>query len=160
MIVDCPHCAISRRSLLRGALGTALTVALGSRASAAQAQGQAPVVEELAHGHAEFSDFVNGPAEVYTYRVTLPTGAVIPWHTHPGPVFAVINSGELSVYRDEVGCAATYGEGAAVFVPLGMTHEEHNDGSQPLEFVATYVIPEGSPLRLPAEAPAGAACAG
>jgi quercetin dioxygenase-like cupin family protein len=159
VIVDCPHCTVSRRGLLRGALGTAVTLALGSRIGQAEAQGIEPVVEPLAHGHMDFSDFVDGPAEVYTYRITLPPGAIIPWHTHPGPVFGVINAGELTIYQDLVGCATTYGAGAAVFVPLGMTHEEHNEGAGPLELVATYVVPEGSPIRVPAQPPGGAACA-
>src|SRR5438094_9042772 len=96
MIVDCPHCAISRRSLLRGALGTALTLGTGARVGQVEAQGIEPVVEPLAHGHADFSELVDGPAEVYTYRITLPPGAVIPWHTQPGPVFGLMNAGELT----------------------------------------------------------------
>jgi oxalate decarboxylase/phosphoglucose isomerase-like protein (cupin superfamily) len=55
-------------------------------------------------------------------------------------------------------CWTTYGPGAAVFVPVGMTHEEHNDGASTVELIATYVVPEGSPLRLPATPPTGAAC--
>src|ERR1043166_7407085 len=125
MIVDCPHCTVSRRSLLRGGLGTAVTLALGSRSDGTEAQGIDPVVEPIAHGQLDYSEFVDGPAEVYTYRITLPPGAVIPWHTHPGPVFGVINAGELTVYQDQQGCSTTYGAGAAVFVPRGMTHEEH-----------------------------------
>jgi quercetin dioxygenase-like cupin family protein len=135
-----------------------LGLSLGSRVGRAAAQTPEPSVELLAHGRADFSELIGGPAEIYTSKIILPVGAVIPWHTHPGPVFGVINAGALTVYEDAAGCATTYEAGAAVFVPLGMTHEEHNDGGETLELIATYVVPEGSPLRLPAMPPPQAAC--
>jgi hypothetical protein len=45
-----------------------------------------------------------------------------------------------------------------VVIPRGTTHEEHNEGDTLLEIVATFVVPAGAPLRLPAEGPAELTC--
>src|SRR5690242_20506968 len=145
--MDSSPLCVSRRALVLGLVG------LGVGAGRTLAQAPEPVVEVLGRGRTDFAEAVGGPAELVAAKVTLPPGAVIPWHTHPGPVQGVMTAGALTVYGAD-GCKAVYGAGAAVFIASGTTHEERNEGSQPLELVANYVVPEGAPLRLPAAAPA------
>lgn len=117
----------------------------------------APTVEEVARGRTDFHEAFGGPAELITLRVTLPPGGVIPWHLHPGPVQAVIISGDLTIYQSD-GCTAQYHAGDATFLPAGTVHEEHNDGALPIELLVSYLVPEGTPVRVPAEAPASGGC--
>jgi quercetin dioxygenase-like cupin family protein len=117
----------------------------------------APTVEELARGRTDFHAAIGGPAELITLRVTLPPGGVIPWHLHPGPVQAVLLSGDLTILQSD-GCTAQYHAGDAAFLPAGTVHEEHNDGAVPIELVVSYLVPEGTPARVPADAPPSADC--
>jgi quercetin dioxygenase-like cupin family protein len=144
-------CGTSRRAFILGTLSMVLV------AGSARAQTPEPVIEPLGRGRTDHLDLVGGPAEIITVKITLPPGAVIAWHTHPGPVFGIVNAGELTVYQAD-GCTTAFGRGAAVFVEPGVTHEEHNEGTQPVELVATYAVPEGSPIRVPAAAPEPSVC--
>jgi quercetin dioxygenase-like cupin family protein len=112
----------------------------------------------LAKGSVDYSEFVDGPADFYTLKLTFAPGSHIPWHTHPGPVWGIINSGTLTAYYDTLGCQTDFPTGTAVYVPRGLTHEEHNDGANVLEVISTFILPAGSPTRLPADAPVGGVC--
>jgi quercetin dioxygenase-like cupin family protein len=160
-MADCPFCVISRRSLVTRALGAALAVGAGTRFAFAQkAIAQVPGLtsEQLAKGSVDYSEFVDGPADFYTLKLTFAPGSYIPWHTHPGPVWGIINSGTLTAYYDTLGCQTAFPTGTAVYVPRGLTHEEHNDGAGVLEVISTFILPAGSPTRIPADAPIGGVC--
>ena len=148
---------LSRRELVLGSVAAAIMAgSLLPRGAGAQTP-PAPVAQELARGRTDYSEIVGGPAELITLRVTVPPGGIIAWHTHPGPVQGVVTAGELTVYQSD-GCTSTYRQGSAVFVTPGTLHEEHNDGSVPLELIASYLVPEGSPIRVAAEPPEPATC--
>ncbi len=136
---------IHRRGFCCGLLSTALV------GGVAWAQGEGITSEVLGQGHADYAEALDGPADVVTARVTLAPGASLDWHTHPGPVTGVITKGTLTVHQAD-GCTAVYPAGAAVFVPRDFTHFERNEAGEPLEFIATFVVPAGSPLRIPAPA--------
>ena len=146
-------CCLSRRAFVLGTLGA--VVAAGS----AGAQAPALTAEEIARGRLGYAEAVGGPAELITLKLTFPPGAVTPWHVHPGTVEGIITAGTLTVYQAD-GCKASYGPGAAVIVPSGTVHEEHNEGAVPLEVIATFLQPAGAPLRVPADAPEAACPAG
>lgn len=157
-MLNCP-CTQSRRTFLGRAVGAALAVGLAGRVGSALAQQEPEITSEtLARGTVGYSEFVDGPAEIVTPRILFPPGSFLPWHTHPGPVFGVVNSGQLTVYYDTAGCIRDFAAGEAVYVPRGTTHEEHNEGTDVLEVVSTFVVPVNTPLRLPAAVPDGIAC--
>ena len=159
-MAECPFC-ISRRGLVTRALGGALALGVAGRlAPAGTVKAQAPqlVSDLLGQGHTDYSDVVGGPADFYTYRLTFQPGTVIAWHIHPGPVYAVVNSGTLTVHYDSAGCQTDYPIGSAVTLPRNLTHEDHNDGTDVLEVISTFLMPAGSPLRVSVDAPIGSAC--
>ena len=143
--------ALSRRGFCVGAVCAALAGGI------ARAQAEGVTSQVLARGRADYAEALGGPAEVITGQVTVAPGTTIPWHTHPGPVTAVINKGELSIYGAD-GCKTVFAAGDAALVALGTVHFERNEGAEPVEFVATYVVPPGSPLRVDAP-PSTATCA-
>jgi quercetin dioxygenase-like cupin family protein len=155
--------ALSRRGFCCALVGAALTSGVApvtprGPERVARAQGPGVTTEVLARGRADYAEALDGPAEVITIQAALEPGASLPWHLHPGPVTAVITKGALSIYQAD-GCKVEYAAGDAVFVPRGMVHFERNEGAEVLEFVATFVVPPGSPLRVEV-APSTAVCAG
>ncbi len=138
---------LPRRGFCCAVLGAALAGGI------ARAQGQGVSAQVLARGRADYAEALDGPADVITAQVTFEPGAMIEWHTHPGPVTAVINAGELSIYQTD-GCKTSYRAGEAAFVPRGTVHFERNEGTAVVDFIATYVVPPGSPLRVDATASA------
>ncbi|HLI28778.1 MAG TPA: cupin domain-containing protein [Chloroflexota bacterium] len=135
-------------------LGVALGLG-GPRRTGAQSPGVDAQI--LARGQADFAEELGGPADIVMAQIRFEPGASLPWHQHPGPVRAVITRGALSIYGSD-GCRSVYPAGVGVTVPLGTIHFERNDGDEPVELVATYIVPPGSPLRV--DAPAStAACA-
>ena len=62
------------------------------------------------------------------------------WHTHPGPVWVVIASGELTLYGPD-GCATTYAEGSAYLAQPDTIYDLRNETDQPLGFQFAGVIP-------------------
>ena len=141
---------LHRRGFCCGLLGVALV------GGVARAQGQGVSTQVLARGQTDYAEALGGPAEVYTIQAALEPGAQLDWHLHPGPVTAVVTKGELTMHHSD-GCQTLYKAGDAVFVQPGVVHFERNEGGDVLEFVATFVVPPGSPLRVEV-APAAAVC--
>lgn len=83
----------------------------------------------------------------------IPSGAEIPWHTHPGVEIAYVESGQVEL--------AVAGEakrrlepGGHFMVPRATVHSGRNVGEGWARLVLTYVVDRGKPLRSPAEPPA------
>jgi quercetin dioxygenase-like cupin family protein len=128
-------------------------------AGRAAAQTDGVTSEQLAQGSMDWSEFVNGPADFYTLKLMFQPHTFIDWHIHPGPVFGIVTAGTLTDVYDQLGCKASFGPGAAVYIPRGLTHQDRNDGSEILEVTTTFIVPSGSPLRVPTDkVPAGASC--
>ena len=113
--------------------------------------------------------------ELYLVRVTVPAGALLAPHTHPGTQVARIERGTLTytiisgtatVVRagadgeagetEEVSGPATVRlrKGDTVIEPEGMVHEAANRGERKVIIVLTALLTEGAPLSEPAEDPA------
>jgi quercetin dioxygenase-like cupin family protein len=159
-MADCPVC-MTRRGFVTRAFATVLGLGVTAQlldAGTVRAQVPGLVSDQLAKGYADYSEFVDGPADFLTRKLTFAPGTFIPWHTHPGPVWGIVNSGTLTAHYDLQGCVTEFGTGGAIYVPRGLTHEEHNDGTDVLEVVSTFILPAGSPTRIPAAPPSGSAC--
>ena len=111
-----------------------------------------PILEELVKEHETLGGslvkYPEGTPEMRFYKVTIPQGAKIPLHTHPSPVIAYVNKGELTNVRivngQEVRDIIKSGSG---FLE-GSPNEPHyviNNGLQPVVLFVTFASVQGMP---------------
>ncbi len=108
------------------------------------------------------TDVVNlrDASNVTTARITIPPGAVFPWHTHPGPVLINVTEGDF-VYRLAADCVdRAYTAGQALVDAGGdNVHTAYNPGSRDTVVIATFLgAPTDGPLTTPADGPDPAEC--
>ena len=87
-----------------------------------------------------------GPVDVATLQVTFNRGGgSAGWHIHPGPVFVVIQSGELSVW-DEDCVKNTYGVGETFFEmgPEASMLVKNEDPDTDAVVIGTFIVPVGA----------------
>ena len=78
---------------------------------------------------------------VSQFEVTFDPGDTFPWHYHPGPLYGVIVSGQLT---EDHGCGAeslVHNAGEAFFEEPGRVHEVHNYGGVPVLIAFQAVTP-------------------
>ncbi len=89
---------------------------------------------------------IAGVADVSQVRVIkfeLAPGGAFPWHQHPGPVWAIVTQGTLTYY--DADCQPhPYSAGSTFFDPGNVTHTARNEGSEPVEVIATFMFPAGA----------------
>ena len=108
--------------------------------------------QEIARGQVDYAEVVGGPTDVIMLQVRLEPGVSQGWHTHPGPVWVVVTSGEVSAYRQD-GCSRVYTSGEAFLEQPGRPIDLRNEGVQPAEFAVTQVLLAGGPGRVNVDAP-------
>jgi quercetin dioxygenase-like cupin family protein len=113
---------------------------------------------ELAVG--KVTDDINiqrsSPTDFHILQVTFQPGASTGWHTHPGPEYSIVKSGEIVLQRSPACDPITVKAGQGSFIPGGMPHIAHNDSTAPTELYVTYTVPAGTTnLRLDAESQCG-----
>ena len=88
--------------------------------------------------------------DIATLQVTFAPGGSAGWHIHPGPVFVVIQSGELSVWDED--CEKnTYGVGETFFEfgPEMSMLVKNESATTPSVVIGTFVVPVGAtPLTI------------
>jgi quercetin dioxygenase-like cupin family protein len=149
------------KRLLLAAAVSAVAGGLAAYALATPPSGQhptTPAIGTLADSQQVNTDRLKfqtkDPADVATFSVTYDPLGFSGWHTHPGIVFVVVQSG--SVVR-QVGCDShTYSAGDA-FVesdeqPPGQVRNPSE--TTPAVLTVMQVTPHGSPRRVEAEPPA------
>lgn len=94
----------------------------------------------------------NGPSKVVFQKVTLQPGGFTGWHSHPGPLLVVVESGTLTHYDARCG-VETYTTGQAFEETPREVHQGANLGSEAVVLDVTYVVPADGPLRDDAVAP-------
>ena len=96
---------------------------------------------------------VDDPSRTVVVRYTVQPGVQFPWHSHAGPVFVNIISGELTYVEAETCAERTYAAGQAFVDPgQGHVHSAYNPGTAPTMFVATfYDAPAEGGLLISAE---------
>jgi quercetin dioxygenase-like cupin family protein len=115
-------------------------------------------VTGVLHARARVTPAINitGAAntDLYIQQLTGAPGATTGWHSHPGPVTVLVQSGALT-YLDD-GCAiSSYPSGTGFVDPGGgNVHLARNDGTAPTTFFATYTnLPVAGAARIDAAAP-------
>ncbi|GGK62415.1 MULTISPECIES: cupin domain-containing protein [Streptomyces aurantiacus group] len=99
-----------------------------------------------------------GRTDVIVRSITIAPGGSTGWHYHSGQLIAVVKSGTLT--RTLQDCSVEVTPTSTSFIePAGARHVHigRNLGTEPVELYVTYLVPEGSPLSVDADAPA---CAG
>jgi len=94
-------------------------------------------------------------------QLTIAPGGHTGWHTHPGPTFVAVASGEGTLYHGMSGCPSfKYATGRGFMQPPTEVHNMRNEGTTPLVLWAFYALPPGtanSAIRIdqpqPAECP-------
>ena len=94
------------------------------------------------------------PTDLVFARVTLQPGGYTGWHTHPGPLLVVVESGTLT-HHDRHCHVQTYRAGRAFEEAAGSRHIHMgtNKTNVPVVLEVTYIVPTGGPLRDEAPAP-------
>jgi quercetin dioxygenase-like cupin family protein len=95
---------------------------------------------------------IKGPTEFVVFRRVIPPGKTVGWHQHEGPETAVLTKGSFTLLRKGACKPVTYHPGQAWYVPANTPHIGRNDGTEPAEFVVTYLLRPGAPYRTDAPA--------
>lgn len=142
-----------RRALVM--TGCAAALAFGSTAAVAT-PGSGVTGTVLAKGTSAGTLKVKaeGRTDVIVRTITIEPGGSTGWHYHPGPLIAVVKSGTLTRTLHDCSVEATPA-GTSFIEPSGSHHVHigRNLGTEPVELYATYLVPEGSPLSVDADAP-------
>jgi quercetin dioxygenase-like cupin family protein len=108
-------------------------------------------------GDRQFVVEQQGPSDVYQMLLTWAPGGDTGWHTHPGPVIFVIQSGSLLEHRSN-GCDRTLSEGTVIIEPAGVLHDVINQTGATVQAYVTFLTPHGVPFFSPADPPAPQPC--
>lgn len=138
------------------AAAAAVLGALGSPAGATSGSGASGTIVAQGTTDAQLHVQSVGSSKVVFQKVTLQPGGFTGWHTHPGPLLVVVESGTLTHYDARCG-VETYTAGQAFEETPREVHQGANLGSEPVVLDVTYVVPAEGPLREDAAAPS---CAG
>src|SRR5688572_11649989 len=143
-----------RKSLWLTLLGVAASLAVAGSALATHAPGGAtPVLlargtlaEEVKVNVGDIKIQTKDAVDVATLQVTFAKGGgSAGWHIHPGPVFVVIQSGELSVWTEDC-VKTTYGVGETFFEmgPEESMLVKNESPDTDAVVIGTFVVPVGA----------------
>jgi quercetin dioxygenase-like cupin family protein len=143
-----------RRSILVAAIGVAGVAIFGVTALATAGNSSfhpGPQVRGTLSGdvhlNADGIKFQTKDAtDVVVQTITQDVGGDSGWHTHPGFVLGVVESGSVSL---TVGCTTTTYSAGQTFEETGTTPTVARNASQttPVVLRVTYVVPKGVPTR-------------
>jgi len=82
-------------------------------------------------------------------------GAHSGWHSHPGPVFILVKTGEMTFYEShDPHCQPIRRKAGEGFLDVGdHAHIARNETEQPAENIVMYLAPPGATLRKDEPAP-------
>jgi quercetin dioxygenase-like cupin family protein len=108
-----------------------------------------PVRGTLSHGVHVNADRIKfqteGATDVVVQTILQDPGGDSGWHTHPGFVLGIVESGSVSI---TVGCRTTTYSAGHTFYETGTTPTiARNASTSPLVVRVTYVVPKGSATR-------------
>jgi quercetin dioxygenase-like cupin family protein len=93
--------------------------------------------------------------DVYVTHITITPGGHGGWHSHPGPSFITVKSGEATFYDDcdDPIVPRLYPAGTGFVEDAGCVHLLANEGAADLEVVVVQIVPFGAPRRIDEPAP-------
>ncbi len=86
-------------------------------------------------------------SQFYIQSLTLGPGASSGWHTHPGPEYTIVKSGNITIQKATQCEPEHLGPGDIHFVEGGVSHRGINETDAPVELYVTYTVPANAPLR-------------
>jgi len=97
-----------------------------------------------------------GGTDVVATTTTYAPGGFSGWHTHPGFVLVVVESGAITL---QVGCTFnTYSTGQSFYESGTTPIMARNLGTSPVVERIMYVVPQGSPVRIDLPQSAAPSC--
>ncbi len=93
--------------------------------------------------------------DVAVQSIVFQPGAQSGWHSHPGPVFISVVSGEITFYEgDDPDCEPVVRRAGEGFLDVGdHAHMARNESGEPATNIVTYFAPPGAALRIDQPAP-------
>ena len=147
---------LRNKLMAQGIALVALLLAMPGAVAAQSPQAEPITAITLAQGLNEepFSISDRRPRDFTFRQITIPPGATTGWHYHDGELVAVVHQGTLT--RITTDCRRhTHPTGSALVEPAGrrQVHAGYNLGIENVVLFVTYLIPQGQPLSVAAEAP-------
>jgi quercetin dioxygenase-like cupin family protein len=125
-------------------LGVPLAIAIGIASAHLAGEGK----PEASHAILQRHDLSNVPGtEIVTGTATLPKGAIIGFHTHPGDEAGYVIRGTL-VLKTRGKPDRILHAGDSFFNPRGAIHSLQAPDSAGMS-VSTYIVDKGAPLATP-----------
>ena len=99
-----------------------------------------------------------GQSDAVVRTLSIAPGGDTGWHSHPGPVFALVTAGTGSFYdaADPTFTPTVYPAGVGFVEAGGDVHIFRNEGAVDLELTVMFLVPHGAPTRIDEPAPPGA----
>lgn len=142
-----------RRVALIGLVSVGLGVSAVAVASADAGSGGSSLV--IGSGQSQHSFEINQKAgnDVVTVQNTFAAGGFSGWHSHPGITVVVVQSGQITIYREDVGggkCRVhTYSAGQSFVERPGDQQNGVNNGTVPAVVAVTFFnVPHAGSTRI------------
>jgi len=141
-----------RKAILSAAIGLAAVAILGVTALASLGAGvsatpqvRGTLTDDVKVNADRIKFQTKGATDVVVQTVTYAAGGYSGWHTHPGFVLVVVDSGAITL---QVGCSFNTYSKTQSFYESGTTPiMARNLGTTPAIVRVTYVVPQGMPVR-------------
>lgn len=171
VFLGCGDSTSPRQSTRPGIVGPSFTLASGFK-STPVARGNAGTIRVHANTNGyTFELNAQDNTDVAVANVTINAGGSSGWHSHPGPVFAIVKTGSVTVYQvgghgdhpesstlgqRDATCSRTVHPAGTVFVepPGHVMNAVNEDPNNPATVTATYLVPAGVALRIDQPKPA------
>ena len=110
-------------------------------------------VKAVKVGHWDLFLKTKDATDITVDRLTVAPGGFSGWHSHVGPVFVTVVSGEITVYQKADCSYQTYRAGDAFIEKAQRAHFVKNNTGTPAEFVAIQIVPTGALFRVDEQPP-------
>ena len=90
-------------------------------------------------------------SKIVMLKVLFEPGGTSGWHQHGGPGWVVINSGNLTYYNES--CKPRVSQAPNASLESGEIHKAVNEGSNPVEVYATFMLPKDGKILIDAPDP-------
>ena len=158
---------MSQKTLKRMFAGVVVVCAVGAMIlGVARATPPQGVINTLIAGPATFGEIhaqtldpdytalvkTRGLSDGYVRSLKIAPGGDTGWHTHPGIVFVLVQSGTLTLYHSDF-TSEVHPAGTGFVVSAGDVFNAVNEGATDLELAVLLLVPKGAPPRIDEPAP-------